>query len=466
MHTQPQSRTHTEIERRTPAGFKAADEIERARDEADLSRAVQAYCFFYPTVSAEGIMNGQREAGIADNHGMLLACEPRHVLFTGNSDTPYLGMTLDLGVLGPTVVEVPEGPFLGVVNDRHFRWIQDLGLPGPDAGAGGRHLLVPPGSDLKPPPAQYMARATTNKVLLALRALPRDGDMNSALEALRNVKIHPVAQAGSALPITDLTEHRIDMTCLRWETNIRFWEKLHKVLDEEPVFEEFRPMYGLLSTLGIEKGKPFKPDARMQSILERATKTAHSELLVAAFASRRADRLAFHDRRWEWVALGPDDGNFELPTGIDIDARNRWFSQAILASPAMFRRKPGAGSLYWLGLRDRRGEYLDGTKTYKLTVPQPVPSQLFWSVTVYDAGTRSQIQTAQGKAALRSLFELKAKADMPALDLYFGPRAPEGAEDRWIETLPGKGWFAYFRIYGPQTPAFDGTWRPGDFEVI
>jgi hypothetical protein len=69
-----------------------------------------------------------------------------------------------------------------------------------------------------------------------------------------------------------------------------------------------------------------------------------------------------------------------------------------------------AGSLYWLGLRDNTGTCLDGGRAYKLTVPLPVPGKLFWSVTVYDTDTRSQVQTDQGKAALRSLFELKDKA--------------------------------------------------------
>ena len=132
----------------------------------------------------------------------------------------------------------------------------------------------------------------------------------------------------------------------------------------------------------------------------------------------------------------------------------------------MFKRDPTAGSLYWLGLRDRDGNYLDGGKTYKLTVPQPVPDRLFWSVTGYDAQTRSQVQTDQGKAALRSLFELKDVPKTGATDLYFGPQAPAGQEGRWIKTIPGKGWFVYFRIYGPEQPAFDGSWKPGDFEEV
>jgi hypothetical protein len=84
-------------------------------------------------------------------------------------------------------------------------------------------------------------------------------------------------------------------------------------------------------------------------------------------------------------------------------------------------------------------------------------------VTVYDAETRSQIQTDQGNAALRSMFELKDATDGSAA-LYFGPEAPEGHENHWIKTIPCKGWFAYFRIYGPEQGAFDGSWKPGDFE--
>jgi hypothetical protein len=129
----------------------------------------------------------------------------------------------------------------------------------------------------------------------------------------------------------------------------------------------------------------------------------------------------------------------------------------------MFKRDTTAGSLYWLGLRDSAGATLGGGKQYKLSVPQPVPGKLFWSVTAYDTDTRSQIQTDQSKAALHSLFELKdVKGD--TTELYFGPTAPTGKENQWIKTIPGKGWFAYFRVYGPEKPAFDGSWKPGDFE--
>jgi hypothetical protein len=130
----------------------------------------------------------------------------------------------------------------------------------------------------------------------------------------------------------------------------------------------------------------------------------------------------------------------------------------------MFRRDPQAGSLYGLGHRDATGAYLDGGRAYKLTVPLPVPGKLFWSVTVYDAHTRSQIQTGQAKAVISSLFDFPDTAGDDSVDLFFGPTAPAGHQDQWIQTNPGAGWFVYFRIYGSEQAAFDKTWKPGDFE--
>jgi hypothetical protein len=130
----------------------------------------------------------------------------------------------------------------------------------------------------------------------------------------------------------------------------------------------------------------------------------------------------------------------------------------------MMRRAAGAGSLYWLGTRDNSGVYLDGGRSYSLTVPQPVPGRLFRSVTVYDAETRSQIRTEPEQGALRSMFDLADIDDQQPVELHFGPAAPVGAQDRWIKTIPDKGWFAYFRIYGPEAAAFDGTWRLPDFD--
>jgi hypothetical protein len=449
-------------------GYPTSASATQARDDADFQRAVTAYRFWYPAVSVEGIFNGSRTAGIRDNEAFgIAAAGPRQVGFTLNSDTPYGSGTLDLSK-GPMVIELPAGPYIGLVNDHYQGWILDMGLPGPDMGKGGKHLILPPEYKGAVPKGYYVGRSLSNKVLMAVRALPVGGDQGKAMEALRAIKVYPLAQAGKATPmnVIDTTQMKMDSTALAWEDNLQFWEILSRIVNDEPIVPKFLPMYGLLATLGIEKGKPFSPDARMKAILERAAKVGRDQMLVSAFASDRSDRIAWPDRKWEWVGLVPGSAQFETSAGMDLEARDRWFAQAIVTSPAMFRRNAGAGSLYWLAARDATGAYLDGGKTYKLSLPQPVPDKLFWSVTAYDAQTRSEVQTDQDKAALRSLFELKAASKSEPSVLYFGPTAPPGQEGRWIKTVPGRGWFAYIRIYGPEKAAFDGSWKPSDFEEV
>lgn len=449
-------------------GFPDNETVQQVRNDQVFQKAVQAYRFWYPSVSAEGIFNGLRESGVKDNETIsYLMVSPESLGFTPNMDTPYAVAALDLKN-GAIVVELPAGPFIGVVDDHHQNWIMDMGIPGPDAGKGGKHLILPPGYQGEVPAGYHVGRATSYKVLFAMRVVPEKSDLKIAMDKLKDIKVYPFATAAKPklIKFEDGSAKKMDLTLLRWENNLEFWNQLHKIVEAEPVLEEFRPMYGLLAALGIEKGKSFAPDDRMKSMLEQAAKEGKRQMLVSAFANWRPDRMVWKDRKWEWVGLVSKNGNFMTDSGLDLEARDRWFSQAIVASPAMFKRTEGAGSLYWLGLRDNKDEYLDGGKTYKLTVPMPVPAHLFWSVTVYDNETRSLIQTDQNRAALRSLVELRNTPTMGTVELYFGPKAIAGKENNWIKTIPGKGWFAYFRIYGPGETAFSGTWKPSDFVEV
>jgi hypothetical protein len=449
-------------------GYPNADTAQKVYDDADLNTAIQAYKFFYPTVSIAAVWEGNVRAGLtANNSFLLMNGSPHQLVFTPNSDTPYSGAVIDLSD-GPMVVEIPPGLVMGVVNDMNQRYVMDLGIPGPDAGKGGKHLILPPGYKGKIPAGYYTGTATTNHVLLMVRSIPPGGDVAAAIQLLKAVKLHPLNKPANWPELTwiDISDKQVDFTPVPWEKNIQYWQELAKVVNEEPAYEAYRMEYGLLATLGIAKGKPFQPDARMKSILEKAAVEANDQMRIQSFADRRPDRVAWPDRKWEWAGLRPENGTFDTATYKDLDARTKWFYQAQIESPAMFKRSLGAGSLYWLGTRDANGAYLDGGKTYKLTLPLPVPGKLFWSVTVYDNETRSEIVTDTWKAALRSLYELKGKTGSGSVDLYFGPSAPAGHENEWIKTNPGKGWFTYFRIYGPEPAAFDGSWKPGDFEEV
>ena len=48
------------------------------------------------------------------------------------------------------------------------------------------------------------------------------------------------------------------------------------------------------------------------------------------------------------------------------------------------------------------------------------------------------------------------------MDVYGGPKAPEGQASNWIPTVADKHYFLYFRFYGPQPPLFTKTWKLPD----
>jgi hypothetical protein len=448
-------------------GYPTPDTVRRAYDEADLNRAVQAYRFFYPSVSIMATWKGNLRAGMVANTVFgLLEGTPKQFVFTPNSDTPYSDLPLDVSG-GPMVLEFPPGPLMSTANDLNQRWVIDMGLPGPDKGQGGKHLILPPGYDGEIPAGFNVGRPTTNRVLVLLRALPRGDDMAGAIALMKSVKVYRLGQDPVVPDWVDLTQKADeDFTPVPWEDNLTYWEVLADLLNSEPPFTEYRAHYGDLAELGIARGRPFEPDHRMRAILVRAAVMGHAQLAAQSFADRRPDREVWPGTHWEWAVLRPENGTFDTPNYADVYARQKWFYQAQIESPAMFARTPGAGSLYWLAARDVTGAYLDGGKSYTLDVPQPVPAKLFWSLTVYDARTRSEIRTGQNQAAIRSMFELAgAPADQP-VRLHFGPQPPPGAvaDGTWIQTLPGIGWFAYFRIYGPEGPAFDGSWQLPDFQ--
>src|SRR5215471_986107 len=260
-------------------GFPTPKTSRRIYDEADLNRAVQAYRFFFPNISIAGMMAGFEAIGAVDNKAFLvLEGRPNGVLFTPNSDTPYAWIPLDLKA-GPIMVELPAGPLIGAANDLNFRWVIDMGLPGPDAGKGGKHIILPPGWKGTVPTGYYTGQSTTNHIFLIIRSLPVGGDLNGALARFPTVKIRPLnPPAGWTPPTwTNVTEKNYDATPLKWETNIQFWEQLHKIIDSEPAYDAYRNFYGELAVLGIVKGKPFAPDDRLKHILEQAARVGNAQ---------------------------------------------------------------------------------------------------------------------------------------------------------------------------------------------
>ena len=243
---------------------------------------------------------------------------------------------------------------------------------------------------------------------------------------------------------------------------IEFWQRLDEALDRVQADADGSLILSLLGPLGLVRNEPFKPDARQQEILEDASEFGWFTSQAISMAPRFEGITYYPGTQWEWVLeLDPTlRGEFWR----DLEARTNYYFQATMALPAMKNKAIGRGSQYLRSARDADGKWLDGANTYRLMVPANPPAVVNWSITVYDYESRSQVQTDANLAALSSDDDLQVNPD-GSVDLYFGPEAPAGFESNWIKTIPGRGWWVWFRFYGPTEPFFDKTWSLPDFEM-
>jgi hypothetical protein len=212
----------------------------------------------------------------------------------------------------------------------------------------------------------------------------------------------------------------------------------------------------MLQPLGIEKGKSFNPTERQKKILIDASKVGEVMARTIAYDKRFEGVRIWPNEQWE-MSLFMKETNQEIPSGTQFDERASWFYEAVGVSEGMMGRTVGAGQVYLESTKDHQGKWLDGTKSYILHVPPNAPVAQFWSVTVYDNETRCFVDT--GTQPDRSSRDAIVKNPDGSVDLYFSPIAPKGKPvSNWIKTIPNKGWFAYFRLYGPAQAFFDRSW--------
>lgn len=441
-------------------------DIQRIRRESLLNRAVEAYKFFYPTVSMVMNFEALGENGADANRGLLIQLTtPAQVALTQNSDTPYGLGWIDTSAQ-PVVVEVPAGPTMGVVNDMYFQYVTDMGLVGEEEGRGARYLFVAPDFTGEVPDGYLVRRLNSYHALIATRApLP---DPVQGKELLRQLRVYPLSEAEDPPPtvFVDTSDRPSVANPCTVDGTFGVWAALKRALDMDVPSREYYNALGMLADLGLRRGIPFAPDEDMTALLADAARIADEQLVVAAFASDAPERLVWPDRRWEWVVFSEGDRGYYERDFLRLSVRERWFYQATLETPKMFKHAKGSGSLYWLGNLDDRGEALDGGRSYALSVPSPVPATQFWSVTLYDLDTRSEIDAPQFKPLITSLRDDLTPDAHGDIVLRFGPEAPPDPSTPWVQTVPGSQWFAYFRIYGPEAEAFDGRWKPSDFTRV
>jgi hypothetical protein len=446
-------------------GVPTAETAAKVWDQLDFQRAVECMILTTPAASLSGFRRGIREYG-PDNETAIIwetRLDSKGLLLTGNTTVVYLFMWLDTRN-GPVVLESPPN-VLAIIDDFWFHYVTDVGNAGPDRGQGGKYLLLPPGYDGSVPSGYHVARSNTYGNWFVLRAFMIDGKTEPVVKTIKDhLKVYPLAEAASPKPVRFHNVSNKYINTLHAQ-DITFFHEVNEVVQEEPN-QAFSPeVLGMLASIGIEKGKPFAPDARMTKIL--------SEAAVVGTAAQRS--IIWRNRN-ENVVIWPGSKSWEIGfaggshafdhDGVRlINERTRFHYYATGITPVMVKPPVGAGSQYVIGLRDHQGEILDGTHTYKLHVPPNVPAKRFWEITVYDNQTRCMLQTDQRLPGVTSQdADIVQNAD-GSYDVYFGPEKPAGAEN-WIQTIPGKGWNMLWRIYGPTQVWYDKKWRPGEIELV
>jgi hypothetical protein len=445
-------------------GFPTAATAEKCFDNLDFLRGVEAFLSGCPGASLVAMREGMREIGAVNGTISITRSlmDSKSLFLTPNTESIYTGTWLDLKD-GPMVVESPPNT-LGIVNDFWFRYVADLGNAGPDKGQGGKYLFVGPGYEGKIPDGYHVFHSPTFGNFLIWRGFLVDGDPGPGIESFKaHARIYPLAKADNPPE-----QKWVDMSSVAFNTihanDFTFFKELNQIVQEEPATSQSPEILGLFAAIGIKKGQPFDPDARMKTILTEAAAVGNATVRSMIFPGRDPEAYQYDSGYWKTAFIG---GNHEfLADGVRLlDARAFFHYYATMVTPAMTVAIPGAGSQYSMATVDSEGRFLDGSKTYRLHYPPDVPAKDFWSVVVYDNQTRSLLQTDQRYPSVVSQRGVQANPD-GSYDIYFGPRAPEGKERNWIQTIPGKGWNVILRFYGPLQSWFDQTWRPGDIERI
>ena len=448
-------------------GFPDQASVDKLYDNLDFQHALQAYLLAMPVVNQVGNRDGILGVGPANTTVPIweTMVDARTVELTANNNTPYTWFWLDLRD-GPVVVETPP-KVLGLSDDMWYNWIGDIGITGPDKGEGGKFLFVPPGYKRDIPQGYFVMRPASNAVWVAWRTFLVDGDPKPGVDTVKKLtKIYRLADAANPpkLNFVDMSGKPFNMLA---PADYRFWELLNKVVQEEPTDSLDATTLGFWNSVGIQKGKPFAPDERMKKILTEAAAVGDATARAVMYKWRGADGYWYPDdpkSHWRLGFIGGykfEDGGARLLNGY-----SGFFFYATGVTPAMETKIVGEGSQYMAMFVDSKGDVLDGGKTYKLHLPKDIPVHNFWSVIVYDNQTRSMLQTDQQFPSVSSQTKGLTVNPDGSVDVYFGPKAPTGAENNWAQTVPGKSWNILLRLYGPEKPWFDKTWRPGEIELL
>jgi hypothetical protein len=453
-------------EKKSDSPFSPAQLAERTLHR----RAVEAVVWGMPAVNFDLMfqaMGRDAKAGSGSNKVVYWSrlFDWKNQTLTPNPDTIYFMPFFNTKDVGPMVLEIPpadEGSITGSVDDAWQTALEDVGPAGVDKGKGGKYLILPPGYKDKVPDGYIAMPSNTYQGFAILRSNPKSGsdaDVAKAVAYAKRVKFYPLSLAANP-PATTF----VDSIDVVFDANItydlRFFQSLDRVVQIEPWLERDRAIIDTLKSIGIEKGKPFRPDAKTQKILKEAAREAHA-WLDAKYETVFSPSY-FAGSHWA-VPASPEviegmSTSFAKPDSYPVDGRGLTYSFVYFSAKHL-----GAGQFYLMAIKDKAGQAFDGGSTYRLQVPAKAPVKLYWSATAYDRTTHALIRDQKWASRASTTPGLQANAD-GSVDIYFGPKAPDGKESNWVPTRAGGQFEVLFRLYGPEKALLDKTWKLPDIE--
>jgi hypothetical protein len=285
-------------------GLPDEETVKKVFDNLDFARGVEAFLIGIPATSVQALKNGFIEAGFPPNQGTGITeslADARTLYLTPNATVIYQWACADVSN-GPMVIEVPPA-VLGIINDAYFRFITDMGQYGPDQAKGGKFLLVPEGyTGGLPKEGYYSVKTRTRNNLVIIRAFVQNGDLAGTVKSVKaKTKIYPLSAAANPP-----AQKFVNISGMKFNTihanNFKFYEELNEVVQYEPDNAFDPDTVGLFASIGIKKGKPFAPDARLKATLTDAVAVGNATSRAIVFASRDP-ACSTSSMRWAYATI-------------------------------------------------------------------------------------------------------------------------------------------------------------------
>jgi hypothetical protein len=443
-------------------------EAELLRDELYYHNAIQAYITMQPLLNTIGLRDGS-EAAFGKGYNVLPIwkdrMDARAWVPTPNADVIYSMSYLDLKETGPLVIHAPAN-VIGMFTDFFQRTIVDVGAVGPDRARGGLYLLLPPGYTGQIPQGYFAYESSTYNVFLFFRTIMAKGngkpDPGPAVANAEQTRVYPLFAAEKdvkPMVFPNASGKRVNMM---YPIDNTYWTKLKAFIDYEPVAAIDPELRGTLAAIGIIKGQPFNPTTRQQELLKKAVEMTPKMILAQRQLGRDDKRQLYYKDRWYENIWAGGTAEWLQESYLDPIQRASYFQIAYSSASAMVMRTTGAGSKYPFTTRDSKGEFLNGSSTYKLHLPPNPPAALFWAVTLYNITDGTMPETDQLLPSINGYYDLPKNPD-GSLDIWIGPSKPADVADvSFLKTVPGRNFLVAVRLYGTEVEFYDQTWKPDD----